>query len=75
MIHKGLQNGLPKKNLPLTMQHYFRSSRHPDQIQLGSIKPNKSPTWKLVQTSTSTAILQEQSLIPATHSLALKLEE
>ena len=30
----------------------------PDQTKLGSIKPNKSPIWRLVQPPTSTAILQ-----------------
>ena len=38
----------------------FESSRvvKPDQTKLGSTKPNKSPTWRLVQSPTSTAILQ-----------------
>ena len=52
-----------------------RSSRQPDQTQLGFIKLNKSPTWRLVQSPTSTAIFQKQSLIPATHPLVLKLED
>ena len=43
--------------------------------KLGSIKPNKSPTWRLVQSPTSTAILQKQSLIPVTHPPVLKLED
>ena len=30
----------------------------PDQTKLGSTKPNNSPTWRLVQSPTSTAILQ-----------------
>ena len=38
---------------------------HSDQTQLGSIKPNKSPIWRLVQSPTSTVILQRQSLIVA----------
>ena len=64
------------ENLPLkTMQHYFGSGHHPNKKQLGSIKPNKSPTWRLVQSPTSTAILQKQSLIPATHPPVLKLED
>ena len=64
------------ENLPLkTMQHYFGSGDHPDKKQLGSIKPSKSPTWRLVQSPTSTAILQKQSLIPATHPPVLKLED
>ena len=29
-----------------------------DKTKLGSTKPNKSPTWRLVQSPTSTAILQ-----------------
>ena len=45
-----------------------------DQTKLDSTKPNKSPTWRLVQSPTSTAILQKQSLIPATHPPVLKLE-
>ena len=38
----------------------FESGRviKPDQTKLGSTKPNKSPTWRLVQSPTSTAILQ-----------------
>ena len=38
----------------------FRSSWliKPDQTKLGSTKPNKSLTWRLVQSPTSTAILQ-----------------
>ena len=51
------------------------SGRQPDQTQLGSIKLNKSPTWRLVQSPTSTAIFQKQSIIPATHPLILKLED
>ena len=47
-----------------------------DQIKRSSTKPNKSPTWRLVQSLTSTAILQKtQSFIPATHPLILKLED
>ena len=38
---------------------------HSDQTQLGSTKPNKSPIWRLVQSPTSTVILQKQSLIVA----------
>ena len=30
----------------------------PDQTKLGSTKPNKSPTWRLVPSPTSTTILQ-----------------
>ena len=48
----------------------------PDQTKLGSTKPNKSPTWRLVQSPTSTAILQKHNpLIPATHPPVLKLED
>ena len=38
----------------------FGSNRvvKPDQAKLGSTKSNKSPTWRLVQSPTSTAILQ-----------------
>ena len=43
--------------------------------QLGFTKPNKSPTWRLVQSPTSTAILQKQSFIPSTHPPVLKLED
>ena len=47
-----------------------------DQTKLGSTKPNKSPTWRLVQSPTSTAILQTHNpLIPATHPPVLKLED
>ena len=70
------KNILDLENLPFKkMQHYFGSGRHPDQTQLGSTKPNKSPTWRLVQSPTSTAILQTQSLIPATHPPILKRED
>ena len=50
------------------------SGHQPDQTQLGSTKPSKSPTWRLVQSPTSTVIFQKQSLIPATHPPILKLE-
>ena len=55
----------------------FESGRIVNRIntQLGFIKPNKSPTWRLVQSPTSTAILQKQSLIPSTHPPILKLED
>ena len=55
----------------------FRSGQvvKPDQTKLGSTKPNKSPTWRLVQSPTSTAILQEKSLITAIHPPVLKLED
>ena len=47
----------------------------PDKKKLGSTKPNKSLTWRLVQSPTSTAILQTHNpLIPATHPFVLKLE-
>ena len=53
-------HGLSLKKSPIkTMQHYFGSGHHPDQIQLDSTKLNKSPTWRLVQSPTSTAILQK----------------
>ena len=52
-----------------------KSGCQPNQTQLGSTKPNKSPTWRLVQSPTSIAILQKQSLIPATHPPILKLED
>ena len=47
----------------------------PDQAKLGFTKSNKSSTWRLVQSPTSTAILQKQSLIPTTHPSILKLED
>ena len=50
------------------------SGRQPDQTQLDSIKPNKSPSWRLVQSPTSTTIFQKQSFIPTTHPPILKLE-
>ena len=55
----------------------FGSGRvvEPDQTKLSSTKLNKSPTWRLVQSPTSTAILQKQSLIPTTHPPVLKLED
>ena len=40
----------------------------PDQIKLGFTKPNKSPTWRLVQSPTSTAILQNTILHPCNSS-------
>ena len=48
----------------------FRSGRvvKPDQTKLGSTKPNKSPTWRLVQSPTSTAILQEKIPHPCNSS-------
>ena len=49
--------------------------RQLDQTQLGSTKPSKYPTWRLVQSPTSTTILQKQSLILATHPPVLMLEE
>ena len=55
----------------------FGSSQvvEPNQTKLGSIKPNKSPTWRLVQSPTSASILQTHNpLIPATHPPILKLE-
>ena len=56
-------------------QHHLRLSFHLDQTQLGSTKPNKSPTWRLIQSPTSIVILQKQSLIPTTHPPILKLED
>ena len=40
----------------------------PDQTKLGSTKPNKSPTLRLVQSPTSTAILQEKIPHPCNSS-------
>ena len=50
------------------MQHYFRLNRHLNQTQLDSTKPNKSPTWRLVQSPTSTASLQKTVLHPCNSS-------
>ena len=51
------------------------SGHHSNQTQLDSTEPNKSPTWRLVQSPTSTAILQKQSLVLTTHPPSLKLED
>ena len=72
-IHNGLQNG--PKSRPNPPLHGLSLNKSPiknhatlfgsdrviklDQTKLGSTKPNKSPTWRLVQSPTSTAILQE----------------
>ena len=75
---KPLLHGLSLRKSPIKNHAtLFGSGRIVNRIntQLGFIKPNKSPTWRLVQSPTSTAILQKQSLIPATHPPVLKLED
>ena len=62
-------HGLSLRKSPLkTTQHYFRLNRHLNQTQLDSTKPNKSPTWRLVQSPTSTASLQKTVLHPCNSS-------
>ena len=75
---KPLLHGLNLSKSPIKNHAtLFRSGRVVNWIKhkLGSTKPNKSPYWRLVQSPTSTAILQKQSLIPTTHPSILKLED
>ena len=77
-LKKPLLHGLNlKKSLIKNYTTLFRveSGHHSNQTQLSSTKSNKSPTWRLVQSPTSTAILQKQSIILTTHPPLLKLED
>ena len=72
LYHSRMQQQQPQNHATL-----FGSGWVVNRIKhkLGSTKPNKSPTWRLVQSPTSAAILQKQTLILATHPPVLKLED
>ena len=66
-----------KKSLIKNHATLFRSGWvvKPNQTKLVSTKPNKSPTWRLFNHQHQPQFSKTQSLIPATHPPAFKLED